>query len=54
MPVYEFECKKCSHRFTLEETISQHDKHQEKCPKCGSKSIQNIISTVNVRTSKKS
>ena len=54
MPVYEFECKKCDHRFNLTETISQHDEHKEKCPKCGSKSIQNIMSAVNVKTSRKS
>ena len=54
MPVYEFECKKCGYKFDLVETINQHDKHREKCPECGSKSIRNIISTVNVQTSKKS
>ena len=54
MPMYEFKCKKCEGRFERAESISQHDKHKEKCPECGSKSIQNIVSTVTVKTSKKS
>ena len=54
MPVYEFECNKCKHRFTLSESISVHDKHKEKCPKCNSTSIRNIIGAANVKTSKKS
>jgi len=54
MPVYEFKCKKCGHRFELTESISKHDKHREKCPECGSRSIQNIVSSVNVKTAKKS
>jgi putative FmdB family regulatory protein len=44
MPTYEFKCKKCGHCFEMAESISQHDKHREKCPECGSKSIQNVIS----------
>ena len=54
MPVYEFQCLKCGHRFELAESISQHEKHKEKCPDCGSKKIQNIVSMVNVKTAKKS
>ncbi|MFC1578939.1 zinc ribbon domain-containing protein [Pseudomonadota bacterium] len=54
MPVYEFKCKKCGKRFELAESISQHDKHKEKCPEFGSNSIQNLVSSVNVKTTKKS
>ena len=36
MPVYKFKCKKCGNRFELAESISQHDKHKEQCPECGS------------------
>ena len=54
MPTYEFECKKCGHRFNLMESVSEHDKHREKCPQCASAEIQSLISKVNVQTSKKS
>lgn len=54
MPIYEFECKACSHAFDLVESVSEHDKHKEKCPKCGSKDIGRVIGSVSVQTSKKS
>ena len=54
MPTYEFKCKKCGNRFEMAESIGQHDKHKEKCPECGSKSIKNVISAASVKTAKKS
>ncbi len=54
MPNYEFECKRCDARFTLQESFKEHNRHQEKCPKCGSKRVQQLMSSVHVKTSKKS
>jgi len=54
MPIYEFECKKCGHKFDLLESMKMHDQHREKCPKCSSTEIGSLISAVNVKTSKKS
>ena len=54
MPTYEFECRKCGHKFDLMESVAEHDKHREKCPECGSAEITSLISSVNVVTSKKS
>lgn len=54
MPTYEFECKKCGKQFSLLESISSHDKHEEKCPQCGSQDISSLISAARVKTSKKS
>jgi putative FmdB family regulatory protein len=33
MPLYEYECKKCHHRFEKIQKFS--DPHVKKCPKCG-------------------
>jgi len=33
MPLYEYECKKCHHRFERIQKFS--DKHVKKCPECG-------------------
>ncbi len=33
MPLYEYQCKKCKHRF--EKILKFSDKHITKCPKCG-------------------
>jgi putative FmdB family regulatory protein len=34
MPIYEYQCKKCRHRFEKIQKFS--DPHVKKCPKCGS------------------
>jgi putative FmdB family regulatory protein len=54
MPTYQFECAKCSHKFNLFESMKDHERHQEHCPKCGSSDVRNLISAVSVKTSKKS
>ncbi len=41
MPLYEYECKKCHHRFERIQKFS--DPHVKKCPKCGG-SIEQVIS----------
>lgn len=33
MPIYEYECKKCHHRFERIQKFS--DPHVKKCPECG-------------------
>ena len=41
MPIYEYECKKCSHRFERIQRFS--DPLVKKCPKCGSK-VEQVLS----------
>ena len=41
MPIYEYECKKCSHRFERIQRFS--DPLVKKCPKCGGK-VEQVIS----------
>src|ERR1700746_2060266 len=40
MPLYEYECKKCGHRFERIQRFS--DPMVKKCPECGSKGEQMI------------
>lgn len=54
MPIYEFECKQCRKSFVVTETYSDHDRHNEACPKCGSKDVEQTITNVFAKTSKKS
>jgi len=45
MPIYEYKCQKCGHRF--EELI--FEEREIKCPKCNSKEIEKLIpSSVNI------
>ena len=41
MPLYEYLCKKCGHRF--EEIRKFSDKHLQECPECGG-AIEQVIS----------
>ncbi len=54
MPTYDFKCADCGKSFTVVLTIAQHERKQRKCPKCGSKHVQQKISPVSVVTSRKS
>jgi putative FmdB family regulatory protein len=41
MPTYEYECKKCSHRFEVFQSMS--DEPVKKCPECG-KEVRRLVS----------
>src|SRR5437879_11421765 len=41
MPLYEYECKKCGHRF--EKILKFSDKPMKKCPDCGG-AVEQLIS----------
>jgi putative FmdB family regulatory protein len=41
MPLYEYECKKCGHRF--EKIVKYSDKPIKKCPECGG-TVEQMIS----------
>jgi putative FmdB family regulatory protein len=56
MPVYEFECKECNHRFQELMPVNAWEKKSKDgftCPKCGSKNVEEVLSA-NVQTSRKS
>jgi putative FmdB family regulatory protein len=54
MPTYEYQCTACRHKFTLIQTIAEHDKGKAACPKCKKKKPRQVISTFQTVTSRKS
>ena len=54
MPIYEFKCNNCGHDFDIIESLREHDKHLEICPKCKSENIERVLGAIGVKTSKKS
>jgi putative FmdB family regulatory protein len=46
MPLYEYECKKCHHRFERIQKFS--DPHVKKCPECGGP-VEQLLSPPAVR-----
>jgi len=54
MPTYDYRCKKCGKKFSTILTISKHERTRQKCPKCNSRSIEQIMSSFFAKTSSKS
>ena len=54
MPVYEFVCLKCRKEFTLTLPLREYEKGDFRCPHCKSRSVEQLVTTCEVVTSKKS
>lgn len=55
MAYYDYQCRDCRKKFTVQQSFSEHDDERTpKCPKCGSKSVDRQIAEVHVKTSRKS
>jgi putative FmdB family regulatory protein len=54
MPQYEYTCKGCKKTFSVILTLAEYEKGRVKCPKCGSKKIEQEWATFYAVTSKKS
>lgn len=55
MAFYEYECTKCGHKFTVQQSFREHDEHPKvKCPECHSTKVEQLISSVYAHTSRKS
>ena len=48
MPVYDFRCSNCQHRFAIFMTYAEYDHHQTVCPNCASDQVQRVIRKVRV------
>lgn len=54
MPTYEYRCGKCGKRFTKVESISGHSSRRPACPKCKSRTVNQVFSAFYAKTAKKS
>jgi putative FmdB family regulatory protein len=54
MPTYEYECQACNKKFTVIQSISEHEKTKASCPKCKSAKVKQRISLFTTKTSRKS
>ncbi len=54
MPLYEFQCEKCSQSFSLWLSLAEYDKGAYECPRCKSKKVRRLVSSFQTKTSKKS
>jgi len=54
MPTYDYKCTSCKKKFSLIMSVSEYEKKKPKCPKCGSKQVEQQIRPFFIVTSKKS
>lgn len=54
MPMYEYRCAACKRSFTVRHSIEEHDRKRPKCPKCGSRKVEQKFGSFFAKTAKKS
>lgn len=54
MPSYEYKCINCNKKFTAILSIREHDAGNVKCPKCGKRKVEQLITAFQAKTSRKS
>ncbi len=54
MPVYDYQCLKCTKTFSITESMSSHGTRKHRCPACQSTRVQQVIAPFFAQTAKKS
>lgn len=54
MPLYEFACLDCGKEFTVVLSVREHDRKTVTCPHCKSKLVEQLVTTCEVVTARKS
>ncbi len=54
MPTYEYLCESCKKKFSLIQSLKEHEKAKVTCPKCKSRKVKQLISVFMAKTSRKS
>ncbi len=54
MPFYDYRCRECKKEFSKILTLSEYEKGGIKCPKCGSKKVEQVLSSFFAVTARKS
>ena len=54
MPIYEFQCQKCGKEFNLVLSVKQYEQKGFTCPACQAKEVEQLVTSTNVITSRKS
>jgi putative FmdB family regulatory protein len=54
MPTYEYKCVECGKESELYLSLSEHDRGKITCPACKSTRMEQLLSAVSAKTSRKS
>ena len=53
VPTYEYRCRECENVFDRIESLSEHGARAPKCPKCNSRSVEQVLTSFFAKTSHK-
>jgi putative FmdB family regulatory protein len=53
MPTYEYRCRACENVFDRVEPLAEHGVKMPQCPKCKSKSVEQVLTPFFAKTSSK-
>ena len=54
VPTYSYKCKKCKKRFEEILSLKEYAEEKRKCPKCGSRDVEQVLDLFTPKTSRKS
>lgn len=54
MPLYEYKCLDCKKEFLLALSLQEHENGAAACPSCGSKKLEQQITSFIAKTARKS
>jgi len=54
MPIYEFDCLECGREFRLVLSLREYEEKKVSCPHCKSKKVEQLVTSCEVVTSRKS
>jgi len=54
MPMYDYKCLECGKESLIALTLKEHESGNVTCPACGSKKMEQLITSFIARTTKKS
>ena len=54
MPMYDYKCLDCGQESLVALTLKEHEKGAATCPHCGSKRLEQLITSFIARTASKS
>jgi putative FmdB family regulatory protein len=54
MPIYEYRCGQCGHRWSETVSMAEHDRTRPTCPKCQAQAAEPVYSAFFAKTVRKS